>query len=384
MNKENGMAMSIALLVIVAGSVLFHFVAPWGATPLASNWRQMDDTLAITLAVTGIFFVVINLLIVYILLRFRHREGSRAAYEPDNKKLEKWLIVGSTIGIMGLLTPGLFVYAQYITAPHDAIDMEVVGQQWQWRFRFPGADGKLGRTDTRFVTSDNPFGIDPDDPAGHNNVLVNNNEVHLPLNRPVRVWLRSHDVLHDFYVPPFRARMNIVPGMETRFWFTPTKAGRYEIMCAQLCGVGHPNMRGFVVVEDEPRFQAWLNAQPTFAATMAAARAGSPPAGTLAAQGKALAQSKGCVACHTVDGGKSVGPTWKGLAGKTETMADGSSVVADEAYLRRSISDPNAQVVQGFAPIMPKVGVSEDELAALVAYIESQGNTAVATQKGRQ
>ena len=377
------MAMSIALLVIVAGSVLFHFVAPWGATPLASNWRQMDDTLAITLAVTGIFFVVINLLIVYMLLRFRHREGRRAAYEPDNKKLEKWLIIGSTIGIMMLLTPGLFVYAEYIRVPRGAIEMEVVGQQWQWRFRFPGADGKLGKTDTRFVTSDNPFGLDPDDPAGRNNVLINGNEVHLPLNRPVRVWLRSHDVLHDFYVPPFRARMNIVPGMETSFWFTPTKVGRYEIMCAQLCGVGHPNMRGFVVVEDEPRFQTWLKAQPTFATAIAAASAGSPPAGTLAAQGKALAQSKGCTACHTVDGSKSVGPTWKGLAGKTETMADGSSVVADEAYLKRSIHDPNAQVVQGFAPIMPKVEVSEDELAALVAYIESQGNTATAAQKGR-
>ena len=122
------MAMSIALLVIVAGSVLFHFLAPWGATPLASNWGKMDETLTITLAVTGIFFIVINLLVVYMLLRFRHREGRRAAYEPDNKKLEKWLIIGSTVGIVLLLMPGLFVYAEYIRVPRDAIEMEAIGQ----------------------------------------------------------------------------------------------------------------------------------------------------------------------------------------------------------------------------------------------------------------
>lgn len=385
MSKGNDMAMSIALIVIVAGSVLFHFLAPWWATPLASNWRQMDDTLTITLVITGLFFIVINLLLVYMLLRFRHRDGSRAAYEPNNRKLEKWLIIGSTIGIMALLTPGLFVYAEYVTVPRDAIQMEVVGQQWQWRYRFPGPDGRFGLTDARFVSAANPFGIDPKDPIGRDNVLINGNEVHLPINRPVKVLLRSHDVLHDFYVPPFRARMNIVPGMVTSFWFTPNKAGRYEALCAQLCGVGHPNMRGFVVVEDEASFQAWLKAQPTFATALAAAAAPADAgANPLAAKGKTLAQSKGCVACHTIDGSTGVGPSWKGLFGTTRTLTDGTTVQADEAYLKRAIREPLAQVVKGFPAIMPKVEVSDEELAALSAYMESLGSKTAPAQKAQQ
>ena len=136
------MAIAIALLLIVIGSVLFHWLAPWWTTPLASNWQRMDDTLAITLAITGLFFVVINLFIVYTLLRFRHREGQRAAYQPDNKRLEHWLIGVTTIGIIALLAPGLVVYADYVRPPHDAMVLEVVGQQWQWRYRFAGAGGE--------------------------------------------------------------------------------------------------------------------------------------------------------------------------------------------------------------------------------------------------
>lgn len=375
------MAMSIVLVVIVVGSVLFHFLSPWRLTPLASNWQQMDDTLAITLLITGFFFVVINFLLVYILLRFRHREGRRAAYAPDNKKLERWLIGGTTLAIMALLAPGLFVYAAYINPPSDAMHLEVLGQQWQWRFRFPGQNGKLGLSDARLVSVANPFGLDPKDPAGQNNILINSNEVHLPLNKPVKMLLRSQDVLHDFYVPQFRARMNMVPGMVTSFWFTPTKAGRYEILCAQLCGVGHYTMRGVVIVEDEAAFQKWLQAQPTFAMTMAApgAVAGthdqSAPDAKLET-GKQLAQSKGCVACHSLDGSSGVGPSWKNLFGKTVSLSDGSSVLADEAYLKKSILDPQAQIVKGFAPIMPKLEMSDAELAALIVYIESLSDAA--------
>lgn len=375
------MAIAIALLVIVVASVLFHFISPWWLTPLASNWQQMDLTLTITLVITGIFFVVINLFVVYILLRYRHREGSRAAYEPDNRGLERWLIGVTTVGIVALLAPGLVVYADYVRPPREAVLLEVVGQQWQWRFRFPGAGGKLGSSDARFVSTGNPLGLDPGDPAGQDNIIVDSNEVHLPLNRPVKVLLRSHDVLHDFFVPPFRARMNIVPGMVSTFWFTPTQVGRYESMCAQLCGVGHPNMRGYVVVEDEPAFRAWLAAQPTFARTQAGLRERSQAAGPLAQQGKALSQSKGCVACHTADGNAGVGPTWKGLFGKTEALSDGSSVLVDEAYVERSIREPAAQIVKGYAPVMPKPQLSDDEVAALVAYIKSIGSS---TQKAQQ
>lgn len=372
------MAIAVALLVIVVGSVVFHLLSPWWLTPLASNWKQMDDTLTITLVITGLFFVVINLFVVYCLWRFRHRAGSpRAAYEPDNKRLERWLIGITTVGIVGLLAPGLSVYADYVRPPGDALTLEVVGQQWQWRFRFPGAGGTLGGSDARFVSGTNPLGLDPADPAGQDDILIVGNEVHLPLGRPVKVLLRAHDVLHDFFVPPFRARMNIVPGQVSSFWFTPTEAGRYEAMCAQLCGVGHANMRGFVVVEAPAAFETWLRGQPTFAATLAPpAPAAAVTGDDAAARGRALAQSKGCVACHTVDGSAGVGPTWKGLFGKTETLKDDSTAKVDEAFLKAFIRNPQARGIKGFPPVMPKIELSDDELEALVAYIRSHGRAA--------
>ena len=260
------MAIAIVLLLLVVGSVLFHLLTPWTLTPLASNWGEMDHTLSITIGVTGLFFVVINLFVVYTLWRFRHRAGARAAYQPENKRLERWLIGVTTIGIIALLAPGLAVYAKYVRPPDDALMLEVVGQQWQWRFRFPGAGGQFGSSDTRFFGGDNPLGLDPSDAAAQDDVIVLDNVLHLPLNRPIKVVMRSHDVLHDFFVPQFRARMNIVPGQLSSFWFTPTRSGRYEAMCAQLCGVGHPVMRAYVVIEDEAAFSAWLAKQPTFAA----------------------------------------------------------------------------------------------------------------------
>lgn len=366
------MAMVVALIVIVSGSVLFHFLSPWWSTPLASNWQQMDDMLTITIAITGVFFVVLNLVLIYTLIRFRHRAGSRAAFQTENPRLERWLIVGTSAGIIALLAPGLFVYAEYIRAPRDALQVEVLASQWQWRFRLPGAGGKLGATDISFVTAANPYGIAPNDPDGQDDLIVGNGELHLPLGKPVKLQLRSNDVLHDFFAPPFRARMNIVPGMVGSFWFTPTKTGRFEAMCAQLCGIGHANMRAYVVVETPAEFEQWRQAQQTFAASLRPARAGAGDAGQpLAAQGRSLYLSKGCVACHSTDGSKGVGPGWQGLYGKTENMADGGTALVDEAYLNAAIRDPAARVVLGYAPIMPKTELGEAELASLVAYIRS-------------
>jgi cytochrome c oxidase subunit 2 len=377
------MVIAIILIVIVVASLLFHFINPWHPPALASNWKQMDDTLTITFVITGIFFVILNLFLVYVIWRFRRRGKSATeavAYQPVNHKLERWLTAITTVGIVALLAPGLKVYAEYVSPPKDALEVEVLGSQWQWRYRFPGADGKLGATDPRFVTPANPFGLDPDDAGGQDDALVDASELHLPLNQPIKILLRAHDVLHDFYVPPFRARMNMVPGLVTTFWFTPTQAGRFEAMCAQLCGVGHANMRGLVVVEEAPAFQAWLQTKPSFAAAskpapvLAAADAGGA-AGDPVAQGLAVAKAKACVACHSVDGSAGVGPSWKGLYGKTESFTDGSKELMDDTTLAREIHEPTAKVVQGFAPIMPKSELSEAELAALLAYIRSLGKS---------
>ena len=360
------MAIAVVFVVLVAASVLFHVFTPWWLPPLASNWKTMDDTLQITVVITGLFFVVITLFVAYTLWRFRHREGHKAAYQPNDHRLERRLIIVTSVGIAALLAPGLWVYADYVRPPREAMTVEVLGQQWRWRFRFPGADGKLGGSDARFVSAANPFGLDPSDAAGADDVLVDDNELRLPLGKPVNMILRAHDVLHDFYVPQFRSRMNIVPGQVSSFWFTPMKAARYEAMCAQLCGVGHPDMRGFVRVVEPSAFDAWHAGLPTFAAQRTAAA--SDPL----ARGRELAQSKACAGCHTVDGSAGVGPTWKGLFGKQENLEGGGTFQVDEAFLREFIRNPQSRDIRGFPNVMPPVPLTDAELDALVAYIKAQ------------
>ena len=365
------MAIAIVLILIVIASVLFHILAPWQAAPAASNWGSIDTTLFITLIISGIFFIAITLFMAVAVMRYRHKVGSRAAYQPENKKLEVWLIIVTSVGIAGMLAPGLVVYNDFIRVPKNAYELEVVAQQWQWAFRFPGQDGKLGRSDIKFIDPANPLGLDPKDPVGQDDVLVLNNEVRLPLNRPVKVLLRSKDVLHDFYVPQIRSKMDMVPGMVSYFWFTPTKTGKYETLCAEYCGVGHYNMRGHMIVEEQGAFDQWLNSQPTFAQTLTTAA--KPSRDSMLEKGRLLVEKYGCGACHSQDGNNSLGPGWKGLYGRTEQLADGTSVLVDEAYLKESILDPKARLVQGYPPIMVAYTLNDDELGALVALIKSLG-----------
>ena len=269
------MIVALLLILVAAGTVLFHLLSPWWWTPIASNWGYIDDTIIITFWVTGVVFIGLILFMAFCVIRYRYREGRRAAYEPENRKLEVWLTVLTAVGVAVMLTPGLFVWDQFITVPKGAMEFEVKGQQWQWSYRFPGKDGKLGTTDPKLINADNPFGMNPKDPNGKDDVLIEDSELHLPLDRPVKVLLRSIDVLHDFYVPEFRAKMDLVPGMITYFWLTPTRTGTFDILCFELCGVGHHAMRGKVVVESESDFQAWLNEQPTFAQSLAAAGKGA-------------------------------------------------------------------------------------------------------------
>lgn len=363
------MAIAIILILIVVASVLFHILAPWQATPAASNWGSIDTTLFITLVITGIFFIAITVFMAVAVMRYRHKEGARAAYQPENKKLEWWLIVITSVGIVGMLAPGLVVYNDFVQVPKNANELEVIAQQWQWAFRFPGQDGKLGRSDVKFVDSANPLGLDPKDPVGQDDVLIRNNEIRLPLDQPVKVLLRSKDVLHNFYIPQIRAKMDMVPGMVSHFWFTPTKTGKFEVLCAEYCGVGHYNMRGHMIVEEQGAFDQWLNSQPTFAQTLTTAA--KPSRDSVLEKGRLLAESYGCRACHSLDGSASLGPGWKGLYGRTEQLVDGTRVLVDEAYLKESIRDPKARQVQGYPPVMVPYTLNEDELGALVALIKS-------------
>lgn len=259
------MAIAVVLVLLVIGSVIFHLISPWWFTDIASNWESVDFTIGLTFWVTGTVFIAVNLFMAYCVYRFRHKEGHKAVYEPENSKLEIGLSVATALGVVAMLAPGLFVWASFVTPPDDAAEFEVVGQQWQWSFRYPGRDGQLGTVDTRFISETNPFGINPEDPNGQDDVLVKDPEMYLPVGKPVKALLRSKDVLHNYTVPQFRVKMDMVPGMVTYLWFTPTETGSYDILCEELCGIGHHVMRGRVVVTEQAQFDSWLASQPTFA-----------------------------------------------------------------------------------------------------------------------
>lgn len=252
------MAVALILVAIAIGSVVFHLVSPWWWTPIASNWQYIDTTIIITFWITGAVFVAVVLFIAYCVYRFRHRAGARALYEPENKRLEWWLTVVTGLGVAAMLAPGLYVWRQFITVPQDAADIEIMGQQWQWSFRLPGGDGKLGAASNRRISPDNTLGLDLSDPTAKDDVVVEGGELRLPVGKPVKALLRSVDVIHNFYVPELRAKMDLVPGQVSYIWFTPTRTGTFEILCAELCGVGHPQMRGTVVVLEQSDYQAWL------------------------------------------------------------------------------------------------------------------------------
>ncbi len=269
------MIVVIALVLVTVGTVLFHFFSPWWWTEIASNWGIIDTTIQITFVVTGIVFVAVLLFTAYCVYRYPYRKDRRSEYKPEDPKLEWWLTGLTSVGVVIMLAPGLFAWNQFVTVPEDATAFEVVAQQWNWRYRYPGEDGILGTSDARNINDDNPFGLNPDDPNGQDDVLIDDSELHLPIDRPVQVLLRSIDVLHDFYIPEVRAKMDMVPGMITYFWFTPTRTGTFDVLCFELCGIGHHEMRGTLVIESVSDYEAWLGEQETFAQTMARAEPGA-------------------------------------------------------------------------------------------------------------
>lgn len=303
------MPFAVVLILLVVGSILFHILSPWTFTELASNWSMVDFTVDITLWVTGGVFVAVNLFMAYCVIKFRYKKGARSTYEPENKKLEYWLTGLTTVGVAAMLTPGLVVWNQFVTVPEEAHVVEAVGQQWHWTFRYPGEDGKLGEVDNERISSKNPFGIDPEDPNGQDDIVVYSPEAHVPVDRPVKFLLRSKDVLHDFAVAQFRVKMDLVPGMNTFLWLTPTKSGRFEILCEELCGIGHHTMRGAVIVDEQQDFDNWLAQQATFSEHMATAD-GNAAIGA--------AQYAVCAACHGQQGEGVVAMNAPKLAGQSQ------------------------------------------------------------------
>tara|TARA_Y100000590_G_scaffold8785_1_gene10932 strand:- start:777 stop:1529 length:753 start_codon:yes stop_codon:yes gene_type:complete len=231
---------------------------------VASNWGNIDDTIILTFWVTGAVFVAVCLFMAYCVWAYRYRPDRKAEYKPEDKKLEFRLTWLTALGVVALLAPGLVVWNKYITVPENAFKIEVVAYQWGWNYRLPGEDGILGKTSVGLISDDNPYGLDSNDPNSKDDILVMDADLHLKINQPVKIELRSLDVLHNFYIPQFRAKMDTLPGIISFYWFIPEKKGEYEILCAEYCGTGHYAMRGFVKVDEELEYSNWLAKQISF------------------------------------------------------------------------------------------------------------------------
>ncbi len=306
-----------------------HWV-PEVASNLAS---KVDAVIWFITVISLVFFILISIFLVYFAIRYRRRqENEETPYITGSHVLETiWTIIPSILLIV-IFVYGFVVYKDMRTPPEDSLEVTVIGRQWLWQFKY-------------------------------NNGKTTLNELYIPEGRPIKLVMTSEDVLHSFFVPAFRVKQDLVGGMYTYLWFTPTKNGTYELFCAEYCGTGHSAMLGKVIVMSPQEYEKWEKGEEEKAV------ASLPPAEL----GKQLYTQRGCNACHSIDGSTLVGPTWKGLYGHEVVMQDGTKVTADENYIREAILEPQAKMVKGFGPVMPsfKGVISDDEITDLIAYIKT-------------
>ncbi len=351
------MYIAIVIVALVAVTLILHFASPWWLTPLASNWSAIDTTIEISFWITGFVFVAVNLFLAWTVWRFRHNKNRRSHYEPENKKLEIWLTGLTSVGIIAMLTPGLITWANIVHVPDDALEIEAIGQQWQWTYRFPGEDGVLGAANARFVSNENRFGLDPSDPNSADDILVEHHRLHLPLDQPIKLVLRSNDVLHNFAVPQFRVKMDLVPGTQTYQWFTPTREGTFDVLCEELCGLAHYTMKGQVQVEPEEEFRNWLATYPTFSEVQ------SDSAVDLAV---GETQYQTCAGCHNADGSGN-----EALNAPNLTRLDSRYMARQMRHYREGIRGTEREDEPGQLMVSIAQSTNVDTEPDLLAYIES-------------
>jgi cytochrome c oxidase subunit 2 len=299
-----------------------------GATGISG--RVVDNVFLYILVICVCLLAFITFLMVYFVIRYRREKHPEPADIEGSTWLEITWTVVPTLLVLSMFYYGLTGFQFLKRVPEGAMVVKVVARQWSWLFEYQN-----GAKET---------------------------ELRVPVGRPVKLILTSQDVIHGFYAPAFRIKQDAVPGMETYLWFQPTETGAFDVMCSQYCGLEHSHMLTKIVVLPEEEFTEWYEGKKEKEVAK-----GPPP-------GFQLYQVKGCIACHTVDGTPRVGPTFKGLFGKSVTVvADGKerTVVADEAYLRKSILEPNADVVKGYPPIMPPEKLTDSELDEIVKYMET-------------
>ncbi|MFQ5611723.1 MAG: cytochrome c oxidase subunit II [Anaerolineae bacterium] len=347
------------VLTFIAEFLAQIYVLP----PQLSDTAEHVDSAFRVLVILGLpVFTFIVAVMAYTLFNFRARGDNLEAGETihgNNVFSLMWTVITGTLCIIVIIHPGLTGLAALAAEPNETdLVVQVTGSQWAWRAVYPQYGGKSVFRAAGGVTDE---------------AMV------LPVDRRVRFELTTvdADVLHSFWIPAFRLKKDAMPGRITTMYVTPTEMGSYQenpmlrVQCAEMCGLRHADMMLPIRIVDQAEFDAWVGA-PT-----AEAQAEAPEAAeaTPAERGQKLAEENACLGCHSTDGSVLVGPSWLGVYGSQETLADGTTVIVDEEYLRRSILDPNAQIVQGFQPnlMVQTFGdtLTEDQINDLIAYIKS-------------
>ena len=296
---------------------------------------RVDNLYFFIIAVTAFFALAVVVAVFVFATRYR-RTHEHQVGEPVHGALAleiTWTVIPFVLAMV-MFAWGASVYFALAKPPSNAMEIYTVGKRWMWKFQHVSGQREI-------------------------------NELHLPVGQPVKFLIGSEDVIHSVFIPDFRVKMDAVPGRTTTLWFEPTKAGRYRLFCTEYCGMKHSGMIGSVVVMEPGDFQTWL--------------AGGPQTGSMTEAGQKLFTDLACVTCHREDA-SGRGPSLTNVFGSTVHLQTGSTVTADEGYLRESIVNPQAKLVVGYQPLMPTFQglVSEEQLMQLIAYIKSLGPKAAA------
>jgi len=289
---------------------------------------NVDALYIFLIIVSGMMTLLVFTAIVIFAARYRHRKGVMAEQVEGSVPLEiTWTVIPLGVFLV-IFAWAAIVYFQLRTPARNATEVYVVAKQWMWKLQHAEGQREI-------------------------------NSLHIPVGRDVRLIMTSQDVIHSFYVPAFRQKQDVIPGRYTVLGFHPTKAGTYHLFCAEYCGTMHSGMIGDIVVMEPAQYEAWMSGGNT---------------GPLSATGEKIFAELGCATCHRSDT-EGRGPNLQGLFGRPVQLQDGRTVTADENYIRESILDPGAKIVNGFKPVMPTFQglVSEEQLNALIAYVKSVG-----------
>src|SRR6202140_1844752 len=315
---------------------------PFQPEQASSIARSVDQLYYFLTAVTLFFTALIFSIIFYFMIKYRRRSPDERpkAIEGSFPLEVLWTVIPTLIVAMIFVLISLF-YFRNSEAPKGAMEIFVTGKQWMWKVEHPEGQREI-------------------------------NEVHVPLGRPVKLTMTSEDVIHDFFVPAFRVKKDVLPGRYTSLWFQATKVGTFHLFCAQYCGAFHAGMIGSIVVQEPNEYESWL--------------AGGAPGESIEQAGAKVFQASGCATCHLADG-TGLGPSLLGVYGQPVKLTTGETVTADDAYMRESLLLPKAKIVLGYKPIMRSFQgqMTEEQLNNVIAYLRALGKaTPMPKEEGKQ